>query len=498
MASNRLRRALENKDNFTLTENLAVTHKTTKSSLLDFFALGGALRSRQPREVENLFSAAFAENPLLAVKCMFYLRDVRGGQGERKTFRTCFHWLGQTMPDRITPLFSCVPEYGRWDDLYSVAHTPSENNMWAFVAKQIGADVTNLKTRKPISLVGKWLPSENASSKQRRNLSHTLSRLLHLPTYEYRQLCKKLRNRIKIVETKMCTDKWSKIDYEAVPSRASLIYRKAFGRHDHERYEEYLLSVKKGEKKIHAATLYPYDIVREIIIHEQFQEDATAEALWAALPNYAATDDNALVMCDTSGSMYNSVSKPEPILVALSLALYFAERNKGQFANMFLTFSAAPELQQIKGATLATRLRSLASAHWDGNTNIQAAFNLVLNTAIRAGATEKDMPKTIFIVSDMEFDMANAGGYGQFTPLTNFDTIRVKYAAAGYKLPQLVFWNVQSRHDQQPVTANDKGVILVSGCSPSTFKFVMENKSPDPYSMMLEVLNSPRYEPIKF
>ena len=458
--------------NFTRTENLALTHKSTQSNVLDLFSMGGALRTRSSEDIQKMISKALAEDFTLGVKCLFYLRDIRGGQGERKTFREGLQVLGKHYNQELDKLLPLIPEYGRWDDIFYVTGV----DFIELLSDQIDKD---LSTDKP-SLLGKWLPSENASSIKTIKLARALRKYLGLGSKTYRQILSDLRAKISLVETKLSNKEWSEIDYSTVPSKANLKYKKAFRKHDEERYEKYLDSVDKGEAKIHTATLYPYEIVRRAME----ENDRTLDTLWNNLPNYVREDDKGIVVADVSGSMTG-----HPITVSISLAMYFAERNVGPFKNKFITFSQKPELQEVIGNTLNQKIVNLNNASWDMNTNIQAVFDLILNTALNNNVSKEDLPSTIYIISDMEFD--EASGYQD---KTNYQVIRDKYGAAGYKMPQLVFWNVDSRQNNVPVEQNEEGVILVSGSSPSIFKMVMEKTTP--IEFMKKVLNSERYNKI--
>jgi hypothetical protein len=467
----------------TTTANGAITPVSTDSAVLDFFSTAGALRGKSETEIVNLFHKAFFSNPLWAMKALFYYRDVRGGQGERRTFRIILKWLAQNHADVVKLNMAHIPTYGRWDDLLELLDTPVEEEMMTMLNNQLYVD---LSAEKP-SLAAKWLPSINTSSQTSRNQAAQLAKFFGVCHKDYRRILSTLRAKIKIIETAMCQGKWGEINYEHVPSRASMIYRKAFGRHDKERYAEYLKAVETGEKKINAGTLYPYDICNKI----RGGHDATLEVQWKALPNYfeGLEPANRLVVADTSGSMESGMGSVKPIDLSLSLALYIAERNTGKFQNYFITFGANPELKRIMGNTLKDRLNSINSPDW-GNTNLQAVFNMILREAINFKLPEKEMPTEIFIISDMQFDPSDWGYQ------TNFETIQDKYRISGYKAPKIIFWNVNASFGQAPVKAHDEGVVLVSGCSPSILTTILSGKSITPTDLMLETLNKPRYNPI--
>lgn len=448
------------------TENGAVTFTRSGSPLLDFYAQAGAMRGN-PKKALELFKKAYSEDNQTAVRILFYLRDVRGGQGERELFRTCLEWLGTEEPEVFEKIVSHVSEFGRWDDLFF-----DNEKCFEIIKQQLEEDKTNSP-----SLLAKWLPTINASSPTTRAKARFVSKKLGLDEIKYRTVVRDLRKKIKTVEEHMSANEWSEINYSTVPSQASRIYRNAFKKHDEVRYSAFVEKAEKGEVKINASTLYPYQIYDSV----QYDYSKTLEALWNQLPDY--TDGkNALVVADTSGSMSG-----RPMSVSVSLALYFAERNKGQFKDYFITFSEKPRLQHIVGKNLKEKMAVIETGEV-ANTNLQAVFDLILDTAVDNKTPQEELPATIYIISDMEFDSA-------CRTHTNFEVAKAKFESFGYKLPNIVFWNVDARSgDNLPVQKDENGVALVSGFSPSIFKIAVENKSPE--EIMLETVNSDRYSVI--
>lgn len=450
------------------TDNGAVTYTDSGSPLLDFYAQAGAMRHSKDQALD-LFKKAFAEDRLKAIRILFYLRDVRGGQGERDLFRTCLEWLGTAHTEVFEKLIKYVPEYGRWDDLFF-----DNEKAFEFIYSQLLSDS---KVENP-SLLAKWLPTANASSPKTRAKAAFMAKGMRLNIVGYRKAIRAIRKKIKVVEELMSARKWEDINYSAVPSQASRIYKNAFAKHDEARYAKFIEKAETGEVKINAATLYPYQIYKTA----QTDYSKTLEALWNQLPDYTQ-GRNALVVADVSGSMIGY-----PMAISVSLALYFAERNKGQFKDYFLTFSAVPTLQQVRGVTLMDRMNSIQTAHWDMNTNLQAVFDLILKTAVKNNTPVEEMPETIYIISDMEFDEA-------CNESTNHEVIEKKYSASGYKVPNIVYWNVNASGKNLPVRKDESGVSLVSGFSPVIFKLVVEGKTAE--QVMLDTINSKRYAQIE-
>lgn len=459
------------------TENGAVTNDSTLNPNLDFFSLAGAMRSR-PADAAKLFARAFGADPLTAVRTLFYLRDVRGGQGERETFRACFKELWTLDNALSMKLLKYVPEYGRWDDVIELTNPSTYPAFVQMVREQLIKDEDGRNKGESISLMAKWLPSGNTSSKRTRQQATALAKALELKPSQYRKTLSSLRAYIKLLEHQMTNREWSEIDYSHIPSQAGRKHLKAFMRHDEERYREFLSKVEKGEVKMNAATLYTYEVFDTVGHDEQ-----TANALWKSLPDYTNGTD-ALVMADVSGSMSG-----RPMSVSVSLALYFAERNKGIFNNKFMTFSAVPQVVEVIGNTLAQKLRNIQNAQWDMNTDLEAAFEAILRAAINSGQGQDGMPKVLYIISDMEFDQAVT-----HPSATIFDGAKQKFLNAGLELPHVVFWNVDARNDQAPATKFDNRVTLISGSSQSTFRYAVEGKKPE--ELMNEVVNGERYAQI--
>lgn len=474
---NKLTRRFSSESNSTFTENGAETYRSTKNAVLDFFYLAPA---RQGEDNTDLFLAAFEEDSRLALKCAFYIRDIRQGKGQRKTFRDILDYLYHYEKSFFNSVIQYVPEYGRWDDILSYVKS---NEVQSLVSSQLILDV---ESDHP-SLLGKWMPSENASSKTTKKLAEQWASVLGMTAKEYRKMLSNLRTKIGVVEKNMSAQEWSEIEYSYVPSRAMKLYRKAFWKQDEERFSAFINKAEKGEVKIHSDAVYPHEIVRFFM--ESSQPDKVLEAMWNQLPNYFGDEErNVLVMVDVSGSMNSRIgnTNTQAIHVSIGLGLYCAERNRGAFHNYFMTFSGSPSIEKIEGKTLRTRVSNLNKANWDMNTDIQAAFRELLKMAIEESVSPEEMPTNIIVISDMEFDACNRGG-------TNFENIKKQYRSAGYELPLVTFWNVQARNKQVPANKSDKGVFLVSGFSAETIGKVLNAEAVTPMDLMLEVLNSPRY-----
>jgi hypothetical protein len=468
------------------TENYADALETSGSALLDLFATIGALRTREETDIQRMFSKAFAEDKLLATKIGFYARNIRGGLGERRTARLIWSWLAVLHPDIMRKNMHLIPVFGRWDDLYIFVGTPLEDLMWSIMYEQFRADVRSLRENGNVSLLGKWLKSINTSSKESSQLGKKTAKAFNLTEAQYRRALSALRAKIDVVERKMTSNQWDKINFEAVPSKAMNKLNIAFRKHSEERFLEYLHGVEKGEKKINAGTLYPYDITEKLLYTLPSAENIRVmEAQWNALPNYVEGENSILVMADVSGSMSG-----RPLATSVGLAVYFAQRNKGPFKDVFMTFSERPDFVRLKGSNLYEILFNASHAQWNMNTDIEKAFRLILQTAVDNRLSQKDLPKSLLIISDMEFDQASRSG-----KKTYYKHMKELYAENGYELPKVIFWNVQARQNTFHAQVED-GVQFASGQATSVFKSIIKNTELSAYDMMIETLNDSIYNEV--
>ena len=482
--------ALKTESTHTYTENGARALNTTNNACLDLFSTIGALRERNDAEVEQLFSEAFAEDKLLATKILFYARDIREGCGERKVFRTLLRYCATYCPEAIRPNLDLIGVYGRYDDLYELINTPLESDMWVVMGNQLKEDINNMVEGKVVSLLAKWIKTPDAKSRNTRELGIKTAKALGYSVYVLKRILRKLRKYIGVIETYMSTGQWDKINYSAVPSRAMMLYRNAFLKHDEERFEEFTNKALTGEAKINSAALFPYDIVEKVLYANE--DSKVLEAQWRQLPNYVDDDVNAIVMADVSGSMYG-----RPMATSIGLAMYFAEHNKGAYHNLFMTFSGQPTIVQLKGNTLKGKVDFLEHADWGMNTDLKAAFERVLDIAIKNKIPQEEMVKSIIVISDMEIDFATSGWGLKKDKWTFYEEMKHLYKKNGYDIPNIIFWNVDSRNNVFHADADRKGVQLCSGQSATTFKQLMKCLGMTPTEMMLEVINSERYAAIK-
>lgn len=490
--------ALENELNRSVTENGALGLKTTGKALLDMNFKVTSYRNKSEDEIVADFEKSFNEDALLALKWLFYCRDIREGLGERRTFRVIMHYLADEYPEVVERVLKLIPEYGRWDDLVDILsfdNTELDKTIVNIIHSQLIEDIENMKNEGPITLLAKWLPSSKASSKATRAKASILYHYLGMDGQEYRKLLSKLRSYLKIVEKDMSNGKWTEIKYSAVPSKAMLKYNNAFIRHDEEGFSKYLEDVKSGKKTINSSVTYPYEIVHSYYMKGYVRVDETLEELWKALPKKSFSG-STIVVADGSGSMTSLIggTKVTALDVANALAIYCAEQLEGEFKDKYITFSNRPQFVDLSTCkSLSSKILQALRHKEVADTNIEATFDLLLNTAVKYNMNQKEIPSNILIISDMEFNQAT---YRYNINDTLFDTIRYKWEEAGYKLPRLIFWNVCNRTNTIPVCENEMGVALVSGFSQNILDMIMSDEL-DPYKLLVNVLNSNRYKPIE-
>ena len=451
-----------------VTANGATTHSTSTNFCLDLFFQAGASRQMPESSIITLFERARAENIDLAYKILFWSRDCRGGAGEKRFFQILGKHISTTYPNEWSQCSIFIPEYGYWKDFFKIEE-PNED-LLNFFKHQLDESPN-------ANLLAKWFPRKG-------KWFVAMHKYLKVSPKDFR---KRLVEMTNVVETKMCRGEWNLIPYSQVPSYAMNMYRNAFGKHDATRFEQFNNAVLAGDATVNASVLFPHQLYQAL---KQGQNETAVEAQWKSLPNFMeGSKERIIPVCDVSGSMEGL-----PMDVSVALGLYIAERNEGIFKDAFLTFNTTPTMEFVQGTTLAQKMRSISSANWGGTTNLQATFDLVLRSAVRENLPEDEMPTKMLIISDMEFDQCERGwGHGH---QTNLDAIRDKYKQAGYKMPDLIFWNVNGRLGNSPAKASNPGVGLVSGFSPAILTAILSGQGFTPVDLMMQAVGGERYAPI--
>ena len=445
--------------------------KTLESSLNDCTTLFFNIGASRGKDITPMFERAYQEDRVLALRIAAWARDVRGGAGERQTFRDVLKFIEKNHPNELAMFVNAGPSFGRWDDILVL-----ETEMGKKLAFDLIKEALFVRND---GLCAKWMPRKGATAVE-------LRKFMGLTPKGYR---KTLVTLTKVVETAMCAQDWSNINYEHVPSVAAARYQKAFGRHDSIGYGDYKAKLVTGDAKINASAVYPYNVIQSI----KSGDTAVATAQWEALPNYIG-DELVLPMCDVSGSMGCPVGGNKNLScldVCISLGLYLADKNTGPFKDCFLTFSTHSKIEVLRGDILS-KYNQLQRSQWDMSTNLNGAFEEILHVGTHNKVADKDMPKYVLIMSDMEFDQAAVSG----KDASAFELIQNKYESSGYTLPKIVWWNLNARAGNVPVTYNTQGTALVSGFSPALMTSILAAEDFTPVSIMMETINAERYQVI--
>ena len=506
---------LKDEVNFTTTENGAVVLESTKNKVLDAFATLGSMKNASEEDIIKTFNDAFLEDQALAMRLLFYIRDIRGGQGMRRVFRVIVKFLANNYPQLVVKNLDNFLFFGRGDDVLCLLDTPIKDKVLKWIDLVIADDMNSLlEGGGQPSLLAKWLPSENASSKETKRYGVMVRKAMNISPKQYRKLLKTLRTRINVVETLMSRNKWEQINFNKLPSRAAMIYSDAFMRHVQDNYVDYLQHLSVGRANINAKALFPVDIIHKVlnkIWTPSLKDQYLLTALWEALPNYfEGREETGICVVDVSGSMYGT-----PIEVAISLGMYCADKAKGPFKNHFITFSQNPKLVEIKGDNIFEKVRCMSKSDWGMNTNLEKVFDLILDTAVHNHMAQEDLPSKLYIISDMQFDAAQTTirWEGNIKSKPFMETMKLKYAAAGYIMPAIVYWNVRNSNcGMFQSTFEGENCAMVSGYSPFLFKAILdgtefetetiikdgkevkvEKQKLDPMNVMLTTLMNERY-----
>jgi hypothetical protein len=499
----------------TKTDRGAITFQTSNSHILDFFSnVCRPFPDNIEERMDTLLYACFKENPLLALKCGFAKRDIRGngGAGERKVFEIFFRWLYRNYPNTALHNLKWIPHFGYWKDLHSHLEGMSDR-ISSLYAIQLQKDLDLEGGEGSLSLCSKWCPSVNGSVQRKWGLCKEIAVKMGFSKSTWSRdmrvnVLTPLRKRLEIVESKMCANRWSDISYSKVPSIAMNIYRKAFQVHDPDGFETWQELVKDGKETVNASVLMPHQLVKNYCPQESLcihsltytDVDKTTELQWSSLidagraymddlkRNGGVTDGNFMMLAlpDLSGSMVGT-----PMMVSLGLSIYISKVCPEPFRDMMISFSEKPTVINLEGKdTLLECLQECSKSENIGyNTNLQATFDLILKQCVKNSVPQSKMVKKIVAVSDMQFDDAVVGGIS----MSNLNAISLKYKQAGYEMPQIVFWNVQCKNES-PAKKDERGIAMIAGWSKNIMTTIMKGEIPDPQSIMMDVLTSPRYD----
>lgn len=493
------------------TEKGSYAHSTTASPLVDLF-FSGFVRGTDEEKLTKMLNNSWQCDPLMTLKMCFYARNCRGvGMGEKRTAYIAWEFLQQKFPKIWKKNLPNVEKFGSFKDLLMMTvrrlqhSNPGDLPELGYFSDCLRCDFDALSAGKSLSLAGKWAPRQKThfdtfkvndkSIRLPKKIAEMMWPKITNHSYlmmKYRKLCTDLNKRLKTVEPMMCDQDWANIRYSSVPSVCMKRNRKAFMKHDEERFTEYLASVKRGEQKINASVIQPHELVKACC--NVSQVDEVIERQWEALRNKikeSCTLNKTLCVCDVSGSMTCNYNKGEiPIYVCLALGILTSEIVEPPFGNHIITFSERPTFHRIVGDNLRQKIENLKNAHWEMNTNLIATFEMILNRALQYGLTQEQMPTQLLIISDMQFDEA----VGHQT--TTHDVIREKYRQSGYQLPRIVYWNVAPNKIGFPINAACPDSLLVSGFSPSLLSCLVETGDINPLIFVKKVLGDSLFDSV--
>lgn len=474
----------------TVTENGGKCFSSTGSDLLNLFAIIGGLRSVPEDKIVEMYKIARNEDKELADNLVLYSRNIReDGCGERRVGKILLKTLAELDPQKVNRNFTTIVNNGRWDDLFCLFDTPCEDKMMIYCLKQITEDINSFIEKKPVSLVAKWMPSINTSSKETVKMAKKFCRFAGISEKDYRKTLSGLRGYLNVIEKLMSSKNWDSIDFETVPSVAMNRYMNAFARNCGEKWMEYRESVINGEKKINAATLFPYDIVQPICsdlceLYRVEYDDELLNEQWKALPNYLKNNEEVVCMCDVSGSMY--CDNYRPISTSIGLGIYFAQHNQGAYHNMYMSFSSYPDFITIEdGQKIDDIVKKMAKTEMGYSTNLDAGFEAIYEVAVKTN----DVPKALIVISDMEIDSYKDDSF------SIADKWEQEFKKAGLIMPKLILWNVESREGNTFLsTKYNPNVAFISGQSAATFSHLQTLIEKDAYSAMVEILSLPQFQ----
>lgn len=487
------------------TENGALSFPTTDDARLDLFFK--TVRGINVTDLYQLIEKSWEISKRDTLRTMFYVRDCRGGKGEKKIFWHFMIWLWDNHREYFINNMHCVPHYGSFKDLKRIMESHDEDGSLMCVARTavggalsktvisfwcdvIKKDTESMDSGNPISLAAKWIPIQDTRFCKEMGLTHK----------NFRKAIRALRDKLDIVECKMSANEWEKITFERVCSLSMKKYSSSFKKHCEERFSEYLKSVKKGEKKMNVSQLYPSDISRELLNEPTAAscDEETLNIAWEQLLLKTRKNLSSKFLCvvDTSGSMNGM-----PLQVAVSLGLFLSELYpESTFYRKFITFSNSPKLQTAEGNTLKERIMNISKSEWSMNTDLQKVFDLVLSSS-----KPEDHPDVLIILSDMQFDEAVKENRSQCwgiqeeenekkEELTNLAAIEEKYKKAGIKRPKLIFWNLREGTVDFPANTSTPNCALVSGYSPSILETLLDTGDITPMNVFRRTIDSYRYD----
>uniref|UniRef100_A0A6C0IAR7 DUF2828 family protein n=1 Tax=viral metagenome TaxID=1070528 RepID=A0A6C0IAR7_9ZZZZ len=529
-----------NEPKYTCTENGAIALDTSGSCIIDYFMM--YTRTLTKEQNHKYIEECWAINPEKTIAVIFNGRDRLTGKKEKVVSNQAMLWLRDNKPyTYMNNITTYINKYGRWKDLLYICYENETDGMignnyeLTLFADKLKDDLSELKISEiresaeatdeatgdkkakvaSVSLCAKWAPSENDRNDKRKQFAKKIATILYgrddakkMEKYRKEYLVP-LRKKINIVETLMCNNEWDKINYEGVPGVASRRLHIAFNIHDGDRYGDYLSKVRSGDAKINVAGILPHELANYYVnlrsTQEEYSENETIELQWRTIVDNVKSSGilgNSLAMIDLSGSMFSASNGSIPAQVAISLGIITSQCCKGMFKNKFITFSATPELVSLipddlykeyaeKGTepSLYTCFKSLINVDFGYNTDFEKSCDMIIKYGKDNNINDEDMPRKLFIFTDMQFDEATTDNSENSNVETLYKTIVKKFKSANYTPPKFIFWNLNSSHKQSfPVNCKTEGTAMISGFSEQLLKIFMTYDEFKPDIIVEEIL----------
>ena len=527
------------------TENGAVSHSTSGLYSVDYFAKAGTYRNRTEEDVSASISAVWAESPILALKTIFYLRNitrkskgffisesVQKGQGVKDEFIKLLKWLENSHPDTLYENLWLVPVVGCWKDLWydsansGYFHYINPIEVYKLVEKGI-------KDKYNRALIAKYLPQIRSKSniknerQQRLNSwANGLCKYLKWDKKEYRKFKSNPENTAHLWQRNMCSGYWDKIDFSKISGKA-LFNLVALSGHDkmnplkrhgiEEKYINWLETQPVAKFTGYVHELYKavpksgiVPLVKKITLDKQFDG-----LIKLAKQDEGGIKDNVWVCVDTSDSMcntqnYNSNWQPivggyMPIDICLGMGVYFSEMNTGAFKDYVVAFDSHSQIIKISG-TFCEKVQQIRQVRSGGSTNFQSIIDEIIR--VRTNNPEiplSDFPSTVLVISDMQFNPSGCyhNLYDSFDSdtKTNYEQAIAKLKTVGIDKMKFIWWYVDGRSTEVPNKFDDAGITIISGFDPAIITNICggvtevidektgEKRALTPYENMLKALD---------
>lgn len=522
-------------------------HDEVGSTLVTLSALlvRGADAGMIQEKFEKILEEGHVEDAFVLA---FMNRNIRGGKGERDLFYEMYSVLLRKKHDIASHLLDLVPHFGYWGDIFTILEmNPLEKNVVIeLVKKQLADDENAMADKKPASLLAKWIPREGKPFAKELTAALSKKPLIQARLADYRKRISALNKYLQTTEIAMCAGSWDTIKPEKVPGRCMNLNTKAFLNEQlkgrglrkpddesrmscREHFQTYFTQTAKGEKVAKGAdTLYPHEIVNMVgaAIYPGLASGDERNALigsWNAFVVKAKEGGGlgrSIPMCDFSGSMTGL-----PLQVSRALGLLISEVTTDAFKHKMVTFDSNPQLVDLPtSGDIFHKVEYLNrhSQYGQGlSTDFQKAMDLVLTNLVKHRVPVGEEPENIIVLTDMAWDAAcgssqtnmyTGNSYSRNVKMapwqTHIQMIRENFKRVGedmfgegkgYKVPRIIIWNLSASCQDMHAKADEEGVVMLAGWSPSLFKVLMAKgvEIQTPYKVLRYQLDDEMYDVVR-